>query len=101
MTPEQVLAKCKLVLHEALADFGTYPYYDKGPSEVLDVDRLTNMVDELEIPEQAWVLSCLGTEMHGMRLANNIFCDLYEEAENEDLRVELMKFPNGIEVGEY
>lgn len=47
-TPDQVLTIIKESIDEAISQFGTYSYFDKGPWEVLDYNKLLNEMKSLD-----------------------------------------------------
>lgn len=43
-------------LEEALVEFGTYSFDDKGPHEVMDLDPITKRLKELEADDAGYIL---------------------------------------------
>ena len=56
-------------LNEAIARFGPYTYYDKGPEEVMDVAEFGSGLLGLDVPAAAALLGRLWEHQHGHVLA--------------------------------
>jgi len=78
-------------LDAALKQFGEYPYYDKGPREVMDVDSIVNRLRPLPGTEAGAILRMVAEEHeHGRHLVNHIaerFETMPEDWVEEMLRV--------------
>jgi len=77
-------------LNEALARFGPYTYYDKGPEEVMDVAALEDGLLGLDARDAAALLGALWEHQHGHILAGRL---LASQETREDFTAVLAACP--------
>lgn len=74
---------------EAFKMFGEYPYFDKGPSEVMDVEKWVERLRSLPVSEAGEILIELAdTDDAGELLASDILMEMQdwdELFENEEV----------------
>lgn len=71
--PVHPLAKRAIdMLDAALAEFGEYSYYDRGPDEVMDVSALAESIQGLPDAEIRDVLAGICTHPHGEVLVREL-----------------------------
>lgn len=75
----------KAKIKEALKMFGEYPYYDKGPHEVMDIDELVREAEKLPIEELISELNLLAAYEHGEPAVNAILHSVDEDQKFEKL----------------
>lgn len=66
-------------IKEALRLFGEYPFYDKGPNEVMDIDELVREAKKLPIEELISELKLLATYEHGEPVVSVILHSVDED----------------------
>lgn len=69
--------ECLSKLKIALKKFGDYNFFDKGPSEVMDIRYLAKRFRELNVNDAIETFKGILKEPeYGERLASSIFCEL-------------------------
>ena len=66
-------------IDEAFRQFGEYPYFDKGPSEVMDVDKWVDRLRELTAQEAGEILlELVDVADAGEMLASDILMEMQD-----------------------
>lgn len=68
ITAKQIIKE----LDQSLKEFGEYNYYDKGVSDVVDVDSMTKRLKELEPPTIMNILKEVAAHKHGPLLVSGL-----------------------------
>jgi hypothetical protein len=76
--------ECLTELGVALKRFGTYSFDDKGPSEVMDIDRLVGKLRVMPVAEATTVLLELASCNEYDGRSNELACALVGELEDWD-----------------
>ena len=79
---EALATRCVAEIKEAVRQFGSYSYNDKGPTEVMDVDSLVAELRQLAPADAASVLRVVanakGLSVNPVALSSSIACDLHD-----------------------
>ena len=76
--------ECLTELGVALKRFGTYSFDDKGPSEVMDIDRLVGKLRVMPVAEATTVLLELAASPEHKGRGNSLASTLVGELEDWD-----------------
>ena len=63
-------------LEEALEQFGTYNYYDKGVDEVFDYHPIVSELEKMSAKDAGALMVEVGKHKHGPHLVNTLASDL-------------------------
>jgi hypothetical protein len=70
MVPEELATKYIKAIKDALKQFGSYAYDDKGPREVMDIDEITDELGKLSTAEVSATFKLVLEKSKGKRQAS-------------------------------
>ena len=77
--------ECLKRIKTAIKQFGEYSYYDKGPTEVMDMGEIDLQMKDMNSKQIGDLLMCMRKKKYGEEFVREVLCCLQDRKDLDDL----------------